>query len=69
MDDWLGIGYFYADPSDAALDEEHGFEVYWRFQLTHRLEFTPDLQVYLTPATAVDDDVTTVLGLRLRYLF
>ncbi|MCK5722302.1 MAG: carbohydrate porin [Gammaproteobacteria bacterium] len=50
------------------MEKEHGFEVYWRLQLTHRLEFTPDLQVYLTPAKAVDNSRTIVFGLRLRYL-
>jgi hypothetical protein len=68
VDDWLGIGYFLADPSDPALEKEHGFEIYWRLQLTHRLEFTPDLQVYLTPAKADGNSRTIVFGLRFRYL-
>lgn len=68
VDDWLGIGYFFTDASDSALEKEHGFEIYWRLQLTHRLEFTPDLQVYLTPAKAVDNSRTIIFGLRLRYL-
>jgi hypothetical protein len=66
--DWLGVGYFYADPSNAQYQDEHGVEAYWRMQLTHRLELTPDVQVYLTPAKDTEDDISVVFGLRLRYL-
>ena len=65
-DDRLGIAYHMNDPVDPTLRTEHGMEIYWKIQLTHRIAFTPDLQMYFTPARATDRDITTIVGLRLR---
>lgn len=65
-DDRLGIAYQMNDPVDPTLRTEHGMEIYWKLQLTHRIAFTPDLQMYFTPARATDRDITTIVGLRLR---
>jgi hypothetical protein len=70
-DDRLGVAAFYAKPYDdngGALGEEYGLEAFWRFQLTPRLDLTPDLQLYLQPGRSDQNDPVAVFGLRLRYI-
>jgi hypothetical protein len=64
--DRVGLAYIFDKPSDGALRNEHGIEVYWRFQLTQLFSVTPDLQVYFTPSKAMDDDFSVIGGLRLQ---
>lgn len=64
--DRVGIAYIFDKPSDGSLRNEHGMELYWRFQLTQLFSVTPDLQVYFTPSKAMDDDFTVIGGLRLK---
>ena len=64
--DRVGIAYIFDKPSDGSLRNEHGMELYWRFQLTQLFSVTPDLQVYFTPSKAMDDDFTVIGGLRLQ---
>jgi len=66
-DDALGIGFLYASPSDDAQRKEYGGEIYWRLQLTPRLDITPDLQVY-RPGQEDAGSVTVVGALRFRYV-
>ena len=71
VDDRLGLGALYAKPyddMDGTLREEYGLEAFWRFQLTPRLDMTPDLQLYLQPGRKIQDDPAAVFGLRLRYI-
>jgi porin len=68
-DDQIGIGSFYAKPYDTqngALRDEFGLEAFWRFQLTPRLDFTPDMQIYLQPGRTKEDNPVGVFGLRAR---
>ena len=65
-DDQVGIGYFYANPTNPDFRDEHGLEMYYKLQLTHRLEFTPDMQIIFTPAR--NDGMVVIPGLRLRYV-
>lgn len=70
-DDQIGLGGFYAKPydtQDGALQDEFGVEAFWRFQLTPRLDFTPDAQLYLQPGRTSQDDPVGVFGLRARYV-
>ena len=64
--DKVGLAYIYDRPTDATLRNEHGMELYWRFQLTQIFSVTPDLQVYFTPAKATDDDFSTIFTVRLQ---
>ena len=61
-----GIAYAFAQPADPADADEHGLELYWRFQATHRVQVTPDVQVWW-PANA--GGVRVVVGLRMRVGF
>ena len=67
-DDELGIGLLYANPSDELLRNEFGAEVYWRLQLTHRFDITPDIQIYRPTGQGAADNTTMIFGLRLRYI-
>jgi len=64
--DRVGLAYIYDRPTDSTLRNEHGMEIYWRFQLTQIFSVTPDLQMYFTPSKAVDGDFSTILTLRLQ---
>jgi len=71
VDDRLGIGGLWAKPRNTGAEaqrNEFGIEAFWRLQLTHRLDLTPDLQLYLQPGASDRDDPVVVLGLRLRYV-
>jgi hypothetical protein len=62
--DWLGLAFFWGDPSQRDRSDELGVETYWRLQLSDRLELTPDLQVHVHPDRG--DGLSLVGGLRLR---
>jgi hypothetical protein len=49
-DDWISLGFFYGKPTDRALQEESGMEIYWRAQLTNTIELTPDFLMYFDRA-------------------
>ena len=75
--DWLGIGAFWGDPSEShvdgdpsnpRLDDEYGAELFWRAQLTDRVQFTTDLQLR-NPSNDDSDDLEAVLGFRLALFF
>ena len=67
-DDSLGVGFLYAHPSDNSLRDEFGAEVYWRLQLTHRLDFTADVQMYRPRARTDTTSTAVVIGARFRYI-
>ncbi len=66
--DWLGAGVFWHEPTDAALGDEYGLETFWRLQLTERVQFTPDIQVILNPASSPARNPELTFSLRLAML-
>lgn len=70
-DDLLGLGGFYYKPHDTqkgTVREEYGCELFWKIQLTPRLDATPDFQLYLQPGDKNQKTPVTIFGLRLRYV-
>jgi porin len=67
-DDQLGLGLTWGRPRDRGARDQYAVELYWRLQLTERIELTPDLQLLIRPANS-DDDVEAVGGLRVRVFF
>lgn len=72
----IGIGITQAHNSDAyrtanaPTDEsEHGFEVYYRDQLTPAIAIQPDLQYVVNPGTDTVTDDAVVAGIRLNVNF
>ncbi|UCE86307.1 MAG: carbohydrate porin [Deltaproteobacteria bacterium] len=69
-DDQIGIGLVFSDASNEDPDNErdqYALEAYWRFQLTKRIEFTPDVQFIVNPARG-GSDFRFVGGLRVRII-
>ena len=64
LHDELGLGLTWGKPAERGRRNQLGVELYWRLQLTDRIELTPDLQL-LRPADR-GEDLEAVLGLRLR---
>ena len=67
--DWLGVGFIWADPADGTRKDDYGLETFWRLQLTENIQFTPDFQLYLDPSQNPDHDVELAFGLRLGMFF
>lgn len=70
-DDNASLAAFFSRPADdqnGTLRDEWGFETFWRFQLTPRLDLTPSAVVYLRSGRVSQDNPVAVLGLRLRYI-
>jgi hypothetical protein len=64
--DSLGFGLLYARSDDENLRDEFGVEAYWRLQITHRFDLTPDIQ--LVRRARGDSGISAIPGLRLRLL-
>ncbi len=67
-DDLLGLGAFYGHPIDSRDRNEYGIEVFYRLQLTHRLDISPDIQIYRAGRATRTDDTVVVGGVRLRFV-
>jgi len=71
--DSFGAAFYYVELTDQfqgilrRLDDSYGGEIYYNFELTPWLHFTPDLQV-LSPSLS-QIDTTVVTGLRLMVNF
>ena len=64
-DSMIGLGASWGQPPESDVDQV-ATEVFYRWQLSQNLAFTPSIQVLIDPALNPDDDVVTVFGLRLR---
>jgi carbohydrate-selective porin OprB len=68
--DGIGVGLAWSDPSNEDPDNErdqYALEVFWRFQLTKRIELTPDVQFIVNPSRG-GSDFRFVGGLRFRVI-
>lgn len=63
--DRFGVGGWWGDPTDPALRQERGIEVFYNAQITPYLQVTPDIQVVFDPANSTASS-EVILGLRLR---
>lgn len=68
-DDRVGLGFVWGRPTDPTERDQYGIELFYRWQLTARMEFSPDLQCILDPSRTPDRDVVVVGGCRLRWTF
>ena len=63
--DQVGLAFGWGRTADSsARRNTYLAEAYWRFQLTERFEFSPDLQMHLQPANQKGRAATYVAGLR-----
>jgi hypothetical protein len=66
--DQIGLAAGWGETDDSQnqnfVDHTYLVESYWRFQLTERLEFTPDIQLHIKPARDRGRDVVAVGSLR-----
>ena len=63
--DRLGVGAWWGNPTDDTLNDERGFEVFYRAQVTPYLQITPNVQFVDNPALS-NESSEVVFGLRLR---
>jgi len=65
-EDFLGLGFFVADPSDGKRHTESGIELSYRVQLTQALSVMPDLQYWMRDEAGGDVDAV-IVGVRLNF--
>lgn len=69
----LGVGLNWGRPNDRTygedLDDEYTAEIFYRFQVTPNIQFTPSIQLLGNPALDPENDLNTVLGVRARIAF
>ncbi|TWT84556.1 Carbohydrate-selective porin, OprB family [Planctomycetes bacterium CA13] len=68
-DDLIGVAASWQDPSTAGARDQYAIETFYRFYLTPHTHLSPDIQVIIDPANALQKNAVTVLGLRLRTLY
>ena len=64
-DSMMGFGISWGQPPKSDVDQI-ATELFYRWQLAQELALTPSIQLLKNPASNPDDDVVTVVGLRLR---
>jgi porin len=67
--DLLGAAFSWGRPQAPGARDQYTTELFYRLQLLPSLALTPDLQVIVSPASAPDEDVVAVFGLRARLAF
>jgi len=65
--DWIGASIMWAQPTESGLRDQYGIEIYWRLQLTERIQFTPDLQIIIHPTYRSHAKAEVVASLRLFF--
>jgi porin len=68
-DDALGLALSWARPPDSSLRDQWGAELFYRAQLTTRLQLSPGVQMIVHPSENPDADVVAVFQLRFRVVF
>ncbi|MEO1129522.1 MAG: carbohydrate porin [Planctomycetota bacterium] len=68
-DDALGLALSWARPPDTSLRDQWGAELFYRAQLTTRLQLSPGVQMIVHPSENPDADVVAVFQLRFRVVF
>ena len=68
--DVVGFGFNWGQPNEttwgSGLEDQVSVELFWRWQLGEQLAVTPDLQLFINPATNPDESSIWVFGLRAR---
>ena len=65
----IGLGFNWGKPNQISFkgaDDQYTTELFWRYQLTKELAFTPSIQYIKDPALNQDEDDLWVSGLRVR---
>jgi len=68
-DDFSGLAASYAQPPGSGARDEKVVEIFHRFQLTMRTQFTVGAQLILDPSNAPNDDALGVFSFRFRFDF
>ena len=67
--DRAGAGFTWAQPTDRQLMDQYGLELFYRWQVTARMEFSTDVQWIIDPALPDAREAVAVGGLRVRWIF
>ena len=66
--DYFGVGFNWGGPVDESKRDQYGIELFYSFQLTQHLNFTPDIQLTINPSFNPDKSMVGVYSvIRIRY--
>ena len=66
--DYLGVGFNWGGPVDESKRDQYGIELFYSFQVTQHLNFTPDIQLTINPSFNPDKSTVGVYSvIRIRY--
>lgn len=68
-DDRVGLGFIWGQPTDRSENDQYGMELFWRLQITARMEFSPDVQIIFDPSQTQARQAAVVGGVRMRWIF
>ncbi len=68
-EDWLGLGFGWADPTAPGANNEYVAETFYRLQLTPFVQLTPGAMMVINPSNKPDSNIEGVFNLRLRGQF
>lgn len=68
-DDRIGVGFVWGQPTDRSLKDQYGLELFWRWQITARMQLSPDIQIIFDPSQTEARQMVAVGGIRMRWIF
>ncbi|MEM9658256.1 MAG: carbohydrate porin, partial [Planctomycetota bacterium] len=66
-DDRAGVGFIWGQPTERSLTDQYGLELFYRWQVTARMEFSTGVQWIIDPALTDARESVAIGGLRVRW--
>ncbi|MCZ6836652.1 MAG: carbohydrate porin [Planctomycetota bacterium] len=67
--DLFGAGFAWGEPHDSSFRDQYVAELFYRYQLTPKIQLTPGFQMIFDPSKNPDDDFIGVFEFRVRVVF
>lgn len=67
--DVFGLGLAWGQPEDSSFRDQYVTELFYRFQVSSKIQITPGFQVIFDPSKNLDDDVIGIFEFRVRVVF
>ena len=65
----FGVGLAWGQPEDSSFRDQYVTELFYRFQVSSKIQITPGFQVIFDPSKNIDDDMIGIFGFRVRMVF
>ncbi|MHC5112918.1 MAG: carbohydrate porin, partial [Planctomycetota bacterium] len=68
-DDVFGVGFSWGQPEDRSRRDQYVTEMFYRIQVTPKIQLTPGYQVHFDPTLNPDTDLVGIFQFRVRIVF